>query len=146
MWALLHFHPHFNTSFWQMEGRLSLSTMLIMGAATTPRALTNGLPLRCEISTAQDPPAKLLRGTVGHTLLTLILDWKLWKLDSILTSLPFKCFQASIHSFHSASTAAMGNTTVLSMQATQCLETPVLALTSTWRWLTYVSVSSSKPT
>lgn len=37
----------------------------------------------------------------------------------------------------------MGKIAALSKQATQCLRTPVLALTSTWRWLTHVNVSST---
>lgn len=57
--------------------------------------------------------------------------------------LNFNCFKACIHSFHSVTTAAMDKPVVKSRQETQCLETPVLALTSTWRWLTLVCVSSS---
>lgn len=50
--------------FFQMKGRLYLSTVLIMDATTTPHALTHGLPLRSKILTAHTPPAKFLTGTV----------------------------------------------------------------------------------
>ena len=42
------------------------------------------------------------------------------------------------------STAVMAKTAVLSQRAIQCLVIPVAALTSTWRWLTYASVSILK--
>ena len=46
-------------------------------------------------------------------------------------------------SCHFASTAVMDKTAVPSQQATLCLETPVMALSSIWRWLTHVTVSIS---
>lgn len=43
---------------------------------------------------------------------------------------------------HSTFTGVTGKTAVLSAPATQCLETPAVARTSTWRCLTFVIVST----
>ena len=52
-------------------------------------------------------------------------------------------FKAGFPSCHFASTAVMDKTAVPSQRTTLCLETPVMALTSIWRWLTHVTVSIS---
>uniref|UniRef100_A0A3Q3GKF5 L-rhamnose-binding lectin SML-like n=1 Tax=Labrus bergylta TaxID=56723 RepID=A0A3Q3GKF5_9LABR len=52
-------------------------------------------------------------------------------------------FQPVIHAHHSAPTGVTEKTAALSERATQSLEIPVTAPTSTWRWPTPVSVSYS---
>lgn len=100
------------------------------------------LVLRPKIQTAQDSPAPFLTGTVFANLflIKIMTFLTLWLSYSDLWLVPAL---KNLHS-HVTSTAVMGKTVILSKSATECLEIPVLARTSTCRWLTFVGVSRSK--
>lgn len=72
----------YSCSFRQMLGRLFMSMVLTMDAATRPHAHTNGLPLRSKILTVQTRPTLFLTGTPGHFLSTYASCLRPWKSKS----------------------------------------------------------------